>query len=106
MERAELTEPFRLLLDGGKALAYQTGAEASQIDAEATNPAGCDVADADRSLPSSVLMATYGATSDDLDKNTRRDETNTSRQISLTGRGVNSGVLVGDTGLEPVTSAV
>jgi hypothetical protein len=94
VERAELTEPFRLLLDQGRAVTYQTCAEASQMISEATNPADSGAAHAKRSLPSSVFLATYGATSGDLDMGTECDETNTSRQISLTGRGVNSGVLV------------
>jgi hypothetical protein len=66
-EQAEFTEPFRLLLDHGTALAYQTGAEASQMNPEATNLAGLNTTPADRSRPSSVFLATYGTNGDDLD---------------------------------------
>jgi hypothetical protein len=73
VERAELTEPFRLLLDIGETLTYQMSAGESRIDG-AMIPAGCDVASAERSRPSSVFMATYGATGRDLDMGTECDE--------------------------------
>ncbi len=91
VERAEFTEPFRLLLDQGTALAYRTGTEASQIAAEATKPAGCDVEDVERSLPSSVFLATCGEMGGDPDMSTECDETNTHR-MNHAVRGVNNGV--------------
>jgi site-specific DNA recombinase len=105
VERAELTEPFRLLLDDGTALTYQSGIEVSQMTSEAMDTAGCNIYDAERSRPSSVFAATYGATGGELDMGTKCDEMNTHR-MNHAVRGVNSGVLVGDTGIEPVTSSV
>lgn len=102
IERAEFTEPFRALLNAGHALAYadKTGTDTvaqAAPGAPATPGAGNDATN--RTAPSVVLL---NAISTDV---TERIQKTTVRDV-VADRGLNQNYMVGDTGIEPVTSTV
>lgn len=90
VERAELTEPFRALLDAGRTLAY--------VDMDAAEPVTHQT-NANRTSPSSVFQVIQAV-------NTESDDTNTDRLHMQTVGGVNESYMVGAVGIEPTTAGL
>ena len=109
VERAELTEPFAALLDGGDTVTMEKAASSTE-DVVTTSHAAPDAPVsqgktpdiADHLRPSSAFQAMYG------DQNTNTDgiDTNTHRTFIRTVRGLNEGYVVGTVGIEPTTARV
>jgi site-specific DNA recombinase len=97
--RAEMTEPFAILLDASAATAQAT----PQPDAAPAPQTAPDATTArNRTRPSSVVRATYG----DNEAMTQSTQNTTPGKNDLAGRGVKDGYLVGAAGFEPATPSL